>query len=176
MPELIGKNNVRFLDKFPNDKLYHISDDSGIIEMYARIPSSAMDYEDTKHKRICFGKSVEDCMKARPDCILYSFGGQDLIYYVYSPKNLEDIYIFNDNLHELVPDAKFTNEIWVRNKKIEVELIGKIKVFNYIEKEKFYIFKNEENKYVYSKTPLKNAIFCGYLDMDIDYQMIPISA
>jgi hypothetical protein len=95
--------------------LYHLSSKKGLKVLKARIPKSAMYYEDKKIKRVCFSRYISCCLSA-----LNPFGIEK--YYVYIP--IEEVEEVRPDM-SLVPDAKYTHEIWSL-KDVKVKCIGQI--------------------------------------------------
>ena len=119
--------------------------DRPIIDVFTpRIPISRMCYEDAITPRICLSTSLEGCFSAAP------WGGEGLdinpksvVYRIYEfddtnipPKNivtteyLTGMYSIIDE-EPLVPDAEFTNEVWVVNKDLQPDNIYYVVVDKY---------------------------------------------
>lgn len=165
--------SIRFLDKYPSEKLYHVSSDGGLIEMIARIPSNAMLFEDKVTKRICFSKNLEGCLKARWDFLTDPTYSRE--YYVYAPTNLSEIFIYNDDLKNLVPDAYMTGEIWITNKKITVDRIGKVCINSVKLNNKIYITKNNwfnNEAFKYSLERKGSEPYSFIYEAEIKYQFL----
>ena len=99
--------------------------------------------EDSRINRICVSSSINGCLSA--------IGAiKDTIYCVYEPKNIKEVYIYNDDLDKYVPDACITGELWVRNTSIifvRTKVIKVIKSDIINKKWAYRCFKNEKYKY-----------------------------
>lgn len=122
---------------------YHVSQDlthNG--NFYLKVPETRADDEDSKIKRICVGKSIEDCLSAMPD------GGYSLDMHCYTElKGLFKVFkidtdkiginendiILDDELYktDLVRDALHTNECWL------------LKNFSVNKEDSFFIYLND---------------------------------
>lgn len=156
MIKCVGKNNIQLIKKYPNIKtIYHLShishnrkidkilNSSLEKEFIPRVPDSIMTGEDARINRICVSSSINGCLSA--------IGAiKDTIYCVYEPKNIKEVYIYNDDLDKYVPDACITGELWVRNTSIifvRTKVIKVIKSDIINKKWAYRRFKNEKYKY-----------------------------
>lgn len=144
--ELFGKNNMERNDQYMikyakegtilkkikdyyykrdmianNLTLVHISRHHKGFTMKPRIPDNKLvsdGTEDGKIKRICFAKSILGAYSAVA-------GGPAEEYYVHVPINPKKI-IDTKEVAKYVPDAKCTGEVWIQDKVIFTEVVGKI--------------------------------------------------
>lgn len=159
MIKCVGKNNIQLVKKYPNIKtIYHLSrisherkidkilNSSLEKEFIPRIPDSIMIGENFRNKRICTSPSINGCLTA-----IGAYRGA--IFYVYEPKNIEEVYIYNDDLDKHVPDAAITDELWVRNASITFVRTKIIKVINSDVIDKKWAYrKSKAEKYEYKST------------------------
>lgn len=127
-------------------KLYHVSLDLGELNFIPRVPENRAVGEDDIVPRICLSDSIEGCLSAVP------WGGGDLdekvfslsydsssvlirVYEFDSEKIAEENLIAPNVLFEedLVRDAVFNGEYWVKNQSIEPDTSYLIKLINYDE-------------------------------------------
>jgi hypothetical protein len=107
-------------------QLFHIS--AGKLKydkLVPRVPKTvdSNNDENTTIKRVCFGKSINDCISAVP------YGGENLdlirrVWHVYSPINIDIKYLYQPTEKD-VPDIKRTNEIWYL-KECDIKYLGMI--------------------------------------------------
>ena len=103
---------------------YHISESNldGVV-LKPRVPTSRMDNEDGRKRRVCFSTNIRGCLKGIDvECYL-CFGDDE--YYVHVPHNYKGK-VYKPSEKE-VPDSKETREKWFLNK-VKVRCVGKIKV------------------------------------------------
>lgn len=103
---------------------YHISECSlNGKTLKPRVPSSRMEKEDSRKRRVCFSTSIRGCLKAI--CAEYFLRVGDDEYYVHVPYNYTGK-VYKPSEKE-VPDVKETREKWFLNK-VKLRCVGKIKV------------------------------------------------
>ena len=122
-----------------NDKLYFISEKNiDNNTLFPRIPDNYFTkhgYEDNKHKRVCFCKTIEQCLMA------LSKNCKDIIFNVYEVDDVSKYQVFKPEIIE-VPDSKITEELWILTP-VKLKYIGKIKCIDSIENEG-HIFKYDD--------------------------------
>ena len=99
-----------------------------------------MGYEDSTIKHICFSSSIDNCITAMGRDIK-----KGMQFNIYSPDDIGKYKIYKPNKN-LVPDAKFTNEMWILEN-VKIIKLGSIimtddKMFKKFE-------ENENNGYLY---------------------------
>ena len=106
-----------------NKKLYFISEQNiNKNILFPRIPNNYFTqhgYEDNKHERVCFCKTIEKCLMA------LSMNCKDLVFNVYEVDNVDDYQIFKPSTIE-VPDSNITGELWILTP-VKIRFVGKIK-------------------------------------------------
>ena len=99
-------------------KLYHISPtplhsaDSDVVELSPRVPENTASLEDDHTPRICTCMSILGCIQAIEATWEYDTF-HNTGFYVYTTDVPEEKCTFPD--YDMVPDAQFTNEIWLTN-------------------------------------------------------------
>jgi hypothetical protein len=131
-------------------QLFHIS--AGKLKydkLVPRVPKTvdSNNDENTTIKRVCFGKSINDCISAVP------YGGENLdlirrVWHVYSPINIDIKYLYQPTEKD-VPDIKRTNEIWYL-KECDIKYLGMIFVTG--AKNTSKVFKDAKNNVEWHKT------------------------
>ena len=108
-----------------NKTLFHVSENKNLKCLTSKIPRYAVNgIENTSIKRICCSTSIYGCLTS-----IYSL--TDTILFVYKCLIDEDSKILNtQQIIKYVNDAEFTNEHWILNEIIPVQLLGKIKVIH----------------------------------------------
>lgn len=120
--QLIPKKNLF------NLKLYFVSSDKNLKELYPRVPKSIIQYgfENSNIRRVCFAPSIEQCLLAVPNVKV------NKTMFVYVPKHSLGYYKFYKCEMKEVIDSDLTDEYWCLDK-IEIEPIYKIKITNITE-------------------------------------------
>ena len=112
-----------------NDKLYFISEkDIKDNILYPRIPDNYFtqhNYEDNKHERICFCKTIDKCLMA------LSKNCTNIVFNVYEVDNINNYQVYEPNINE-VPDCEITKELWILTP-VKIKLVGKIKCTEAVE-------------------------------------------
>lgn len=154
-----------------NKKYYFIdTSEKPVIDAFKpRIPVNRMPKENDTIARICLSSTIEGCLTAAP------WGWADearehpdhVVYRVYefdADKIPEDhIYMTKKLVEEcLVPDAEYTNEVWVVGQKLRPDNMYYI----IIDDCETYVAEDTENKYVYYDV-VENAQYRKVNDEDI---------
>ena len=123
-----------------NKELYFITeriiDDNILVPKIPNNYFTQNGYEDNKIKRVCFGKSVDECLMA------LSKNCKGLYFYVYTVKNTSEYEVFKPSIID-VPDSKITGELWILTN-VKVSYVGKIKCIDSIPNDG-YLFKYGHN-------------------------------
>lgn len=142
--------NIRRLYRVNRKRHYHVfntnmdlyfisSKEIDNLKLFPRVPSNYFtdrNLENNVKERICFCKSVSDCLMAL---------GRDVEYkefFVYTLKDIDSHTLYKpDNI--AVPDSNFTQEIWVTE---EADLIyrGKVKC---LKADRSYEYSYNKNRY-----------------------------
>ena len=103
-----ANNDPRFLtsEQLKKMKLYHISPNPDLKEMFPRVPDSRLSYENAATKRVCFAPSIANCISAIPPKRAHG------IMYVYIPVITDDTTGYRPSKTQ-VSDIDKTNEIWL---------------------------------------------------------------
>lgn len=120
-----------------NNAYFHLSENSKISELVPRIPIKLWrGHEDDTVRRICFGKKIEDCLKA-----LYA--AENTKYTVYIPTFcIGQCQSYRPKPNEVI-DADYTGEIWI-TKPVRVKAIGSI----IVNKAEFLKYEPEGDTYI----------------------------
>jgi hypothetical protein len=108
--------------------MYHLSITNGICDLEPQVPKRLSNGENATIRRICFSESIEGCIRSLQPS---SYSNKFDYHYVYKTVgNIEphDI-LSNEELvrQGLVPDAKFTGELWVLTP-VKIELVSRIAI------------------------------------------------
>lgn len=126
--------------------IFHVSENPKLKILKPRIPNNILTnegYEDNTIPRVCFSKSIDQCLMATGKLL------EEKILYVYEPKEysvlniLENYELIKNNL---VPDAKYTGELWVLNE-VKIKLLGEIKIVECKDWTQYMVIYNNENNY-----------------------------
>lgn len=126
-----------------NQKYFFLSKTSMDDEvLIPRIPDNFMTkngYEDNTTPRVCFSKSIDGALTA----LSRNLEGEEL--FVHIPDESHNIY--NPTIKE-VPDKNITDEVWIKEK-VNVRMIGKIKVLKAKPNGKDYTYGDNKKATIY---------------------------
>ena len=141
---VVTESNTNIIYSIPaNQKYFFLSKVSMNDDvLIPRIPDNFMTkngYEDNTTPRVCFSKSIDGALAA----LSRNLEGEELFVHIPDEKHQ----IYNPTIKE-VPDKDITDEVWIKEK-VNVKMIGKIKILKAKPKGKDYIYGDNEKATIY---------------------------